>query len=57
MEIDVNALQQLPELTEFAGLASRRPQRCQWATGTKVICGGGGKTCSKTIVYVIVKSA
>jgi hypothetical protein len=49
MEIDVGALQRLPEVTEVAGL---RPIRCVWNTRTKVLCGGSGKTCTKTMVVV-----
>jgi hypothetical protein len=48
MEIDVAALQRLPEVSDVAGLLDK--PRCMPNSGTKVICDA---TCSKTVVVIL----
>jgi hypothetical protein len=50
MEIDIAALQRLPEVTEAAGLDLAPKPKCYPNSGTKVFCSS--PSCSSTIVVV-----
>jgi hypothetical protein len=52
MEIDVAALQRLPELAEVAGLRPTKPIRCLPGKKTQIACQT--KSCTKTIVIIHV---
>jgi hypothetical protein len=55
MDIDVTALQRLPEIAEVAGLRPKGGVRCLPRQRTKVICIDN--TCTQTLIIIKSKPA